>query len=78
MALNTVESKDGFAADIRHGRWESVLPQVARMKLPATTMLALYEQVVVELLEVREVELAKEMLRKAPPLQLLRVQDPER
>jgi len=67
-----------FSQDIRHGRWEVVLPAVGRMKLPASVMSALYEQVVVELLECREVELAKEMLRAAPPLQLLRASDPER
>lgn len=55
-----------------------MLPAVGRMKLPASVMAALYEQVVVELLECREVELAREMLRAAPPLQLLRASDPER
>ena len=55
-----------------------MLPAVGRMKLPASVMSALYEQVVVELLECREVELAREMLRAAPPLQLLRASDPER
>ena len=35
-------------------------------------------QVVLELIEVREVDLAREMLRSAAPLQLLRTEEPER
>jgi len=45
VALNTVDSRDRFADDLRHGRWESVLPAVARMKLPVPVMTALYDQV---------------------------------
>ena len=78
VALNTVDSRDRFAGDIRHGRWETVLPVVERMRLPPSLMMALYEQVTAELLECREVELAREMLRTAPPLQLLRSQEPQR
>ena len=45
MALNTVDNRDHFAADIRHGRWEAVLPVVSRMKLPPSLLIDLYEQV---------------------------------
>mmetsp|Transcript_23707 Transcript_23707/g.63746 ORF Transcript_23707/g.63746 Transcript_23707/m.63746 type:complete len:540 (+) Transcript_23707:406-2025(+) len=78
VALNTVDNRDHFAADIRHGRWEAVLPVVSRMKLPPSLLISLYEQVVLELIEVREVDLAREMLRSAAPLQLLRTEEPER
>ena len=51
---------------------------VSRMKLPPSLLTSLYEQVVLELIETREVDLAREMLRNTAPLQLLRSEEPER
>jgi len=78
VALNTVDSKEQFASDVRHGRWDAVLPAVSRMKLPGTLLMTLYEQVVLELVECREVALARELLRTSAPLRLLRSEEPER
>ena len=78
VTLNTVDDRERFAADIRHGKWDLVLPVVSRMSLPTATMVMLFEQVVAELLELREVELAREMLRTAEPLLVLRSDDPQR
>jgi hypothetical protein len=39
---------------------------------------AVYEQVVLELLEMKELELAKEIMRTTEPLLLLKTADPER
>jgi WD40 repeat-containing protein SMU1 len=78
VALNAVESRDTLAADVRAGRWDAVLPTVAALELPAGVSRALYEQVVIELLEAREVELARAMLRTAAPLEALKRSEPER
>lgn len=43
------------------GRWDLVLNQVSSLQLPKDKLMTLYEQVVFELLEARENDLAKEV-----------------
>lgn len=78
VTLNTVDNIETFTADIRHGKWDSVLAQTAMLKLPSDKLVALYEQVVLELLETGERDLAKGILRAADPLISLQTSHPER
>lgn len=78
VTLNTVDSIDHFASDVRNGRWDSVLAQVSMLRLPSDKLTNLYEQVVLELLEVGERELAKEIVRTVDPLLTLKNDHPER
>lgn len=72
VSLNTVDDIETFAADIASGRWDSVLRQVASLKLLPEKLMALYEQIVRELAEVRELATARELMRVAVPLRLLK------
>ena len=58
VALNTVDNLEAFVADVQHGRWDAVMSVVATLKLPMRLLQDLYEQIVVELLELRELDTA--------------------
>lgn len=45
VSLNTVDNVEGFLADVRGGRWDVVLPQVALLRLPRGKLEDLYEHV---------------------------------
>jgi len=78
VQMNGVENVEALCSDIRNGRWESVLSQVSGMSLPRDKLVMLYEQVVFELLEGGEKEMASTILEVAEPLATLKVDQIER
>lgn len=79
VTLNTVDNVEQFMADIYAGRWDVVLAQVNHLKLPRDKLINLYEQVIFELLETGERDLAKHFLRSAEPIAVfLKSDEPER
>ena len=58
VALNTVENLDGLVADVQQGRWDAVMSTIATLKLSPKLLEELYEQLVLEMLELRELDTA--------------------
>ena len=77
VSLNTVTSIESFLLDIHNGKWDSVLSQLNSIQLPKEKLIIIYEQIFLELLELGEKELAKELL-KGNILYSLKVDEPER
>jgi WD40 repeat-containing protein SMU1 len=78
VGLTAVDDVDVLAAEVLAGRWDLVLHAVAALQLPPAVVSALYEQVVRELAEAREIDTARALMRSALPLLLLKREEPQR
>uniref|UniRef100_A0A7S0VM30 WD40 repeat-containing protein SMU1 n=1 Tax=Polytomella parva TaxID=51329 RepID=A0A7S0VM30_9CHLO len=78
VSLNTVDNIETFISNIHNGRWDTVLTQVSQLKLPRSKLEDLYEQIAFEMLELRENDTARSLIRQTPVLQRLKMDNPER
>lgn len=78
VSLNTVDSLEGILGDINHGRWDMVLQALSYLSLPEHAQQDLYVQVILELVEMREVETAHQLLTETAPMMAMKQEVPER
>jgi len=78
VALNTVESVERFLTDVQTGNWDVVLTACQSLQLPTSKLQAMYEQIIFELLELREVDVARAMLRQTEAMLLMKQEAPDR
>ena len=67
ISLNLVENKEFLASDIKQGRWDQVLKAIKSFRLPSFKLMAVYEQILYELLELAEKDLALQIFTQNVP-----------
>lgn len=76
--LNTVDNPQDFKHDIIEGNWDKVLGTAQDAHISANDLIDLYEQIVIELVELQDMVPARALLRQTEPLDLLRNKQPDR
>lgn len=63
VELNTVDSIDDLVSNVQCGHWDNVLALVNTLALPGGILADIYEQVVLEMIELRELDTARQLLQ---------------
>jgi WD40 repeat-containing protein SMU1 len=77
-SLNAVEDVDAFKRDIVSGRWDVVLPQLAKLRLPKNVLEDAYEHVTLEMCELGEHDTARAILRQSSVMAIMKAEQSRR
>eukprot|EP00923_Selenidium_pygospionis_P023739 GHVN01041318.1.p1 GENE.GHVN01041318.1~~GHVN01041318.1.p1 ORF type:complete len:521 (+),score=110.51 GHVN01041318.1:200-1762(+) len=78
VTLDSVDSLEQFAVAVHQGKWDVVLQVVGSSTLMDETLFDVFEQIVCELLEYQEFEVARQFMRETIPLHTLKSTYPHR
>lgn len=78
VQLNTVEDPSQLSGAIKSGQWDLVLREVATVELSDPVQQALFEQIALEMLDLRELDAAKKILKSSRALLVMRSSQPDR
>ncbi|KAJ2896388.1 Serine/threonine-protein kinase smu1 [Coemansia aciculifera] len=78
ITINTVDNVDTFKNDIVKGRWDTVLASVEQAGVAQNKLVDLYEHIIIELVELRDMGPARALLRQTEPMEIMRTSQPER
>ncbi|KAK8808010.1 hypothetical protein WA588_006495 [Blastocystis sp. NMH] len=78
VTTNLLSNKELFLSSVISGKWDYVLQQISTLTLPKSVLMDLYEQIFYELLEIREMYTANELLTQCDPLVMMKTEKEER
>ncbi|KAJ2095982.1 hypothetical protein GGI09_004599 [Coemansia sp. S100] len=78
ISINTVDNVDTFKSDIIKGKWEAVLASVEQAGIAQGKLVDLYEHIIIELVELRDMGPARALLRQTEPMEIMRTSQPDR
>ncbi|KAJ2028149.1 hypothetical protein IWW57_002293 [Coemansia sp. S610] len=78
ITVNTVDNVNTFKSDIIKGKWESVLASVEQAGVAQGKLVDLYEHIIIELVELRDMGPARALLRQTEPMEIMRTSQPDR
>lgn len=65
-------------SDMRNGHWDGVLTAISSLKLPTHKLINLYEHIIMEMAELREMDVARTLLKQTQAMTILKQTAPER
>ncbi|OAD78498.1 hypothetical protein PHYBLDRAFT_176837 [Phycomyces blakesleeanus NRRL 1555(-)] len=78
VTLNTVDSKEGLMNDIKNGKWDVVLKQIISLSIPPPQLVDLYEQIIIELVDLNEKGTARALMKRTDAMRWMKENQTDR